>query len=174
MALPELANPHQHAAWRRYGWGLVGGVVVTIIGIALGFLWNGSPEPQVLSGGRQLLLENIELGALEQQADPTALNPAMKPKLFYTLQDRLVLRVTAAPAVMEPVTLNARLLTKDGVIVELEPPTITLQPGVSSFCCWQMREVGDFTLQLFRPEKIVTSLPLKVEDVGQGPSLPVF
>lgn len=147
---------------------------MTLIGIGVGFFWTMEPSPEALPSGRQLVLQSIELGALEQQADPTALNPAMKPKLFYSFQDRLVLRVTTAPTVTDPVSLNARLLGSNGVIVELDPPTITLQPGISSFCCWQVQEEGDFTLQLFRPEKVVTSIPLKVEDVGRAPALPVF
>lgn len=113
--------------------------------------------------GRELIVSEITLGTL---IDPTQLNqknPKLRQQAAYTTADPLALRITTDPGVTAAFSVGARLLTPEGTVVELVPSSVSFQPGTSSFCCWTVAQPGRYTLQLFRPEKVITSLPLIIE-----------
>lgn len=117
----------------------------------------------------QTIIAQIVLAALADPAQKEMQNPQLRQSPQYTTQDHLALRVTTQSHVQEPIEINARLLTLERRVVELDPPSMTLQPGVSTFCCWQIQMPGSYTLQLFRPEGIITSIPVTIK---QGAVIP--
>ncbi len=117
------------------------------------------------------IISEIQFGALLSPVEADKLNPRIQQKQFYTTSDRLVMRLTTTPEVTEPFEVAVRLLTPSGSIVELNPPSATFTPGTSSFCCWQITKEGTYTLQIFRPEKTVSTIPLVIQKGTEpGPS----
>lgn len=115
------------------------------------------------------VIASIMIGALKSPAEAEDLNPRLEQKSAYTTDDQLVMRITSEPAVREPFEVGVRLLEQSGKVVEIEPPSVTFQPGTSSFCCWQVTTEGNYTLQIFRPEKVISTIPLVVKQAfGSG------
>lgn len=112
--------------------------------------------------GKQTIIAEIVLAALADPATRDQENPPLQQHPTYTTQDLLALRITTQAGVTSPVQMGARLLTEAGTVVELDPPSMTLPPGQSTFCCWQVEAAGTYTLQLFRPEGIITTIPLTI------------
>lgn len=119
--------------------------------------------------GRQLIITEITLGTPIDAAEVTARNPKLRQLAVYSTADPLALRITTDAAVTEPFTVSARLLTPAGAVVELTPTQATFEPGTSSFCCWLVSQPGKYTLQIFRPEKVITSLPLVIKQAPVQP-----
>lgn len=111
---------------------------------------------------RQTIISEIILAALTDPSRRAEKAPPLRQSNTYTTDNLLALRITTEPSITSPIQLGARLLTEKGLIVELDPPSFTLPPGVSTFCCWQVAQAGVYTLQLFRPEGIITSIPLTI------------
>lgn len=109
------------------------------------------------------IISAIMIGALKSPAEAEALHPRLEQKSAYATDDRLVMRVTSESSVTESFEVGVRLLEQSGNVVELDPPSVTFQPGTSSFCCWQVAHEGNYTLQIFRPEKIISTIPLRVK-----------
>lgn len=125
-----------------------------------------------LQQGQQAIISEIILAALIDPNQREQANPALRQSASYTTTDFLALRITTRPEVTTPIELGARLRTEAGTIVELEPPSMTLPPGQSTFCCWQVDQEGTYTLQLFRPEGTITSIPLRIRrPSGRGVQL---
>ena len=125
-----------------------------------------APEQTVT---QQTIIAQIVLAALADSTQREAVNPPLRQAPNYSTADELALRVTTQTHVQEPIQLNARLLTLERRVVELDPPSMTLQPGTSTFCCWSIDEPGSYTLQLFRPEGIITSIPVTIKQSQNVP-----
>ncbi|MBI1833942.1 MAG: hypothetical protein HYR90_03910 [Candidatus Andersenbacteria bacterium] len=140
-------------------------LALAVIAGILGAQWLSKRDAQIVDepiANVQTIITEILLARL---ADPTQReepNPVLTRELRYTTADLLALRVTTRPDIIQPIQIGARLLTPEGRIVELDPPSMTLAPGQSTFCCWQVAEPAIYTLQLFRPEGIVSTIPLEV------------
>lgn len=119
--------------------------------------------------GRELVVSEITLGTLIDPTQAKDKNPKLRQQDSYTTADPLALRITTDPSVDTSFSIGARLLTQAGTIIELEPSSVTFQPGTSSFCCWTVPQAGRYTLQIFRPEKIITTLPLFIEQATARP-----
>lgn len=119
--------------------------------------------------GRDLIVSEITLGTLLDATQANQKNPKLRQQDSYTTADPLALRITTNVEVTAPFSVGARLLTPEGTVVELVPSSVTFAPGTSSFCCWIVPQPGHYTLQLFRPEKIITSLPLLIEKASARP-----
>lgn len=113
--------------------------------------------------GRELIVSEITVGTLVNASDANKKDPRIRQASTYTTTSPLALRITTDPSVTKAFTVSARLLTPAGSIIELAPSQATFQPGTSTFCCWQVATPGRYTLQIFRPEKVITSLPLIIE-----------
>ncbi len=120
-------------------------------------------------GGRPLIIEQLTLGALLSPEEATKPNPKLRQAASYAAGESLALRVTTDPSVTQPFTISVRLLAENGQIIELSPSQATFQPGTSTFCCWQAQESGTFSFQIFRPEKIITSLPIVITPANTIP-----
>lgn len=119
--------------------------------------------------GRELIVSEITLGTLIDPAQAQDKNPKLRQQDSYTTADPLALRITTDPGVDASFSVGARLLTPEGTVVELVPSSVTFAPGTSSFCCWTVSRAGRYTLQIFRPEKVITSLPLFIEQATARP-----
>ncbi len=142
-------------------------VVVVLLAIAVtsqtDIYMNQDGSSFMFSEGRPVLVTNIILGAYVSDNPEKSGEILMRTKKSYTTKDRLALRLTTAEGVIEPLQVNARLLTAEGNIIELSPSTLTFQPGTGTFCCWDAPpQPATYRLQIFRPERVITSIPFKV------------
>ncbi|MEX1997592.1 MAG: hypothetical protein WEA04_02870 [Candidatus Andersenbacteria bacterium] len=133
-----------------------GVLVATQIDFTMWGKSRASPDPM-------LLLREVTLGTLASPGEATKTTPKLRQASSYRVNDPLALRITMDPAVTEPVTLVARLLTPTGQVVELEPSSVTFRPGTSTHCCWQVAQGNDYTLQVFYLDRVITALPLRID-----------
>lgn len=129
-----------------------------------------TPVPLKAPASRELVIAELTLGTPLDPAERVKKNPKLRQAPAYTTADPLALRVTTEKSVTRPFTVSVRLLTPAGNVVELTPSQVTLAPGTSAFCCWQVEQAGTYTLQIFRPEKVITSLPLLIEQAITRPT----
>jgi len=152
------------------GLALIGGVLLAQV------LFNRSLSNDGSTTGdtSKTTIADIRLAAL---ADPTRINesnPPLRQFSSYTTNDYIALKITTtadAPARQE---ITARLLTSDGGVKALNPPSFVFPSGTSTFCCWQVDTPGTYTLQLFRPEGGVTTFPLTIKKGVGGGNSPQF
>lgn len=116
---------------------------------------NSATTPE----GKQAIITEITIGVPTSQKP----NPSLEQKNTYTAGEAIAMRVTAGPEVKDPFEISVRLLTENGAVVALSPPTAKFSPGSSTFCCWHVAEAGQYTLQIFRPEGIVSTIPLTIQ-----------
>lgn len=109
------------------------------------------------------VISEIRFGALASTEEAKKPNPRITQKSSYATNEPLVMRITTTLGVEEDFQIGVRLVTQAGAIVELNPPSATFQPGTSSFCCWQVPKEGAYTLQIFRPEKTISTIPLIIQ-----------
>jgi hypothetical protein len=145
---------------------------VALLGVIVAFQvgsrdFGGATTPT--REGQPILIDHIAIGALVYEEEANHRNPTMREKMSYTTADQIVLRVTTSPEVIRPVELNARLLTPEGRVVELNPSSVSFEPGTSSFCCWRVDTPDEYTLQIFRPERTITTYPLPVIRAAETP-----
>ncbi len=145
----------------------IGGIVLFLL---LSGAWFASQLPdrtyettQTSSGTTQTpLFSDLRLGTLVRDSFATQKNPPIKQKTEYTIKEKIMLRGTTTPAATGPVTLTVRLVNTKSTIVPISPTTITLDPGTNSYCCWTIPTVGEYTMQVFRPDSVITNIPLKI------------
>lgn len=118
----------------------------------------------------QVQIAEIVLGTPSSPTQLKAKDPILKQQAYYTTADPLALRVTTTAAVTQPFQMNVRLLLPDGSIMPLDPPNATFQPGTSTHCCWLIKKPGNYTLQIFRPEHIVSTIALNIQEALQQQS----
>lgn len=168
MTVDKLPNPNRGF---RY---LVLGVVI-IGAIALGLLANytdiisfGNNDSVIPTSNREIIITNLLVGTVDE-SQITAKNPSVVTKPSYFSNEPIAIKIEATENFTDPIQINARLLTSTGAVVELDPPSIMLQPpGNNTFCCWVVSQPGEFSLQLFRPEKIITTVPIKIRQAHES------
>jgi hypothetical protein len=111
----------------------------------------------------QLQIAEMVLGTPSSPTQLKSKDPILKQAANYTTTDPLALRVTTTNLVTKPFQMNVRLLLPDGSIMPLDPPTATFQPGTSTYCCWLIKKPGNYTMQIFRPEHIVSTIALDIQ-----------
>jgi hypothetical protein len=159
MLMPKK-DIYQTPARQRYFMLLAALGVVALLGIVFaGYIDRPPPDiaTDQLSNFKPAIITEITVGALARPELAESMNPPIQQRPFYTTADQLVMKVTTAENIVEPIEVNVRLLTTEKRVTELDPPSVKFQPGTSSFCCWRIESPGDYTLQIFRPEKIVSS-----------------
>ncbi len=114
------------------------------------------------TSGREIIIDEIVVGAVAKDAVGQP-NPALQVKADYFMDEPLGIRITPKEDFGDPIEIHARLLKASGQVVELDPPSVTLQLGQYTFCCWRLNEAGKFSLQLFRPEGVITTIPLAIK-----------
>ncbi|MEK7557558.1 MAG: hypothetical protein AAB538_06255 [Patescibacteria group bacterium] len=135
--------------------------LVILAGVWTALLW-GQRAPQVREGDSAIITE-ITLAGLRTPEQEQSENPVLRQQPSYIAGEPLALRITTAEDVHEPIQIGVRLLDKGGGIHDISPSSVEFQPGTSTFCCWRIEKPGTYTLQIFRPEKTVTSLPLRIQ-----------
>lgn len=152
---------------RRHPFLIAGGIVV-ILAIGAG-IWASSwfyNSPYDASPNKgdssSLLISKITVGAALSADEAQRKDPRFSVRDTYTISDKLVLDVETTKNVTTPLSLSVRLVTEEGTFKQLSPSTLTIQPGKTTFCCWQIPERGKYRLQIFRPEGTVTSIPLSI------------
>lgn len=149
-------------------------LLIVIVGIVLlGGVWAGiwlsRQGPQVVENGdgQEVLIEEITLAGLRTPAEANKQNPALRTQNQYLTGEPLALRIKTANGVRDDVQISVRLIKDPGGIVQLAPSSVSFEPGTSTFCCWQIAEPGQYTLQIFRPDRNITSLPLLIRQAAQ-------
>ncbi|MBI3251613.1 MAG: hypothetical protein HYZ62_01745 [Candidatus Andersenbacteria bacterium] len=139
-------------------------VALVVVAVVAGIWWASRPSQVDKAGGGtgSGIISEIQLGALASPEEASKQNPRFIQKEAYTTDDALVMRITSAPQAPDSFEVGVRLLTPTGSILQLMPSSATFEAGTSSFCCWNITQAGDYTLQIFRPEKTVSTLPLLI------------
>lgn len=116
------------------------------------------------------IITEITIGTPLTAEEARRPDPKLRQELAYNVNQPIALRVKLNPQITEPVQVGVRLITEQGKIIELDPSKITLAPGATTYCCWQIIQPDSYLMQIFRPEKTITSIPLLIR---QGFSAPV-
>lgn len=146
--------------------------IMAIVGIVGASRYTFKDSATITAGEniQDTIITEIKLGALLREDEATKSNPKIKQKESYVAGEPLVMRVTTDPSIKSPVQLGVRLLTEVGTIIELSPSSVEFKPGTTGFCCWQVEEAGTYTLQIFRPEKVISTIPLKITPAFKSPT----
>lgn len=125
----------------------------------------------VVSGNIPIITE-ITVGTPLNAEEAKRPDPKLRQATAYEINQPLALRIKLNPQIQEPVQVGVRLLTEQGTIVELDPSKVTLAPGTTTYCCWQVDRPDTYLMQIFRPEKTITSIPLIIRPgFGAAPIL---
>lgn len=143
-------------------------LLAVIVGlVVLGGVWTAifldKRAPQVQEVGDQVVISEMTLAGLRTPQEEQSDTPALRQQPSYLAGEPLALRVTTAEDVRGSIQISVRLLDKGGGIHELSPSSVEFQPGTSTFCCWRIEKPGTYTLQIFRPERTVTTLPITIQ-----------
>lgn len=109
---------------------------------------------------KELIITEMILAGLATPDQATVKNPNIRQSPSYATGQPLALRITTASNVTRSIEISARLLTESGEIKNIDPSSVSFEPGTSTFCCWQINEPGAYRLQIFRPEKTITTIPV--------------
>jgi hypothetical protein len=110
------------------------------------------------------VFSDLRIGTVVRESFATQKNPPIKQKSDYTTKDLILLQGTTFDAVKNPVSVTVRLRDAIQNIIPLTPDTVTLAPGKNEYCCWDISAipVGQYTMQILRPDGIITNLPIKI------------
>lgn len=108
------------------------------------------------------VFSDIRIGTPVRASFATQKNPPIKQKTDYGINEPILLQTTTMDAVTAPVSVTVRLLDSLQNIVPLTPDVVTLDPGKNEFCCWTIPTPGQYTLQVLRPDNLITNLPIKM------------
>jgi hypothetical protein len=143
-------------------------IAVILIGImvawqiSLGPNENGEPA-------RDIVITELRIGTPQSAAEITRPDPKLRQQSNYSTEDPIALRLVTTNALASNTEVSVRLLDENRAVHELIPSQITIQPGTSTFCCWTVTQPGEYTLQVFRPEKVISSLPLIITRATGAP-----
>ncbi len=107
-------------------------------------------------------ISDLRIGTPVRPEFASQQNPPIKQKTEYTVHEPIMLRATTADDAEDAVSVQVRLINETSSIVSLNPSTVSFEPGTNSFCCWTVDTPGQYTMQVFRPNGAVTTLPLKI------------
>ncbi len=117
-------------------------------------------EGEIPTGKQNPLFSDLRLGTPVRPEFATQKNPPIKQKSEYTVGELIMLQGTTTQSATGPVEVTVRLVDDKSAIHSLSPSTITLPVGTNTFCCWAITTPGRYTMQIFRPDSIVTRIPL--------------
>lgn len=108
------------------------------------------------------LFSDLRLGTPVRAEFANQKNPPIKQKSEYTVNELIMLRGTTTEAATDSVSLDVRLVDDKSRIVPLTPSSVSLAPGTNSYCCWTIETPGKYTMQIFRPDSIISTLPITI------------
>ncbi|HLC48915.1 MAG TPA: hypothetical protein VJI96_00830 [Candidatus Andersenbacteria bacterium] len=120
------------------------------------------PTEEKPAGNQPPLFSDLRLGTPVRPDFATQVNPPIKQKTEYTVSEQIMLQGTTTSSAKEKVEVTVRLVDAKSTISNLSPSKITFSPGTNSYCCWTIKSPGEYVLQVFRPDSIVTRLPIKI------------
>lgn len=80
----------------------------------------------------------------------------------YGPTDPIGLRISTQAPAETVLQLTVRLVRPDGTFAQIIPATVQLTQGDSGYCCWTIGESGRYSLQVFRPDGKLSSIPLRI------------
>lgn len=113
-------------------------------------------------GKQAPLFSDLRLGTPVRASFATQKNPPIKQKTEYTVNEQIMLQGTTTAAATGPVEITVRLVDEKSSIISMNPSKVTLDKGTNSYCCWDIKTPGQYTMQVFRPDSVVTRLPIKI------------
>ena len=108
------------------------------------------------------LFSDLRIGTPVRAEFATQKNPPIKQKSEYTASELIMLRGTTTSAATKPVEVTVRLVDEKSSITSMSPSKVTLDVGTNSYCCWTIKTPGQYIMQVFRPDSVVTRIPLKI------------
>ncbi len=136
--------------------------IIFIAGIWFAFQLPQNAPTVTNEGYTGPVFSDLRVGTVVRESFATQKNPPIKQKSDYSTKDLIMLQGTTSDGVTTPVTVNVRLRDTAQSIIPLNPDSVTLNPGKNEYCCWTIPTVGDYTMQILRPDGIVTNLPIKI------------
>lgn len=121
-----------------------------------------SDTPEQKAGKQSPLFSDLRIGTPVRPSFATQKNPPIKQKGEYTVSEPIMLQGTTTSAATGPVEVTVRLVDEKSAIVSLSPSKATFGLGTNSYCCWTVKTPGQYTMQVFRPDSIVTRIPLRI------------
>lgn len=143
-------------------------ILVVLTGIVVARRINLGPNENGETA-RDVVITELRIGTPQSAAEVTRPDPKLRQQSNYSTEDPIALRLVAANSLASNTEVSVRLLDENRAVHELTPSQITIQPGTSTYCCWTVTEPGTYTLQVFRPEKVISSLPLIITRATGGP-----
>lgn len=120
------------------------------------------PQANPPEGKQPPLFSDLRLGTPVRPSFATQVNPPIKQKTEYTTVEPIMLQGTTTSSATKPVTISVRLVDEQSNIISLKPSTATFALGTNSYCCWDIKTPGQYVFQVFRPDSVVTRLPIKI------------
>jgi len=150
--------------------------LVKIICIVLGLFIGGAllalllpstgvellPQAEQPVGKQPPLFSDLRLGTPVRPEFATQKNPPIKQKTEYTTSEPIMLLATTTSSATKPIEVSVRLVDEQSTIISLRPSTATFALGTNSYCCWNIKTPGQYVLQVFRPDSVITRLPIKI------------
>lgn len=148
---------------------IVGASLILLLALAGGIIaarrinLSGTPPPTALPRIAEITLDRVHPEITDGDRNPAF----SSTRSGLTTADRLALRVITDNTTS--FTMKLRLLTTTGDIKDLEPSTVSFTPGQTGYCCWRISEPGTYTVQIFKPDGSLTTLPLTISP-GRAPT----
>lgn len=120
------------------------------------------PEAELPAGKQPPLFSDLRLGTPVRAEFAKQKNPPIKQKTEYTTSEPIMLLGTTTSSATKPVEVHVRLVNEQSTIISLKPASVTFDLGTNSYCCWKIETPGQYVLQIFRPDSVVTRLPIKI------------
>lgn len=140
-------------------------IIIAILCVAMaavaGILFTQSRAKQTKTISKQIVISEMNLAGVRESAAGQK-TQALQYKREFTVGEKIALRVVSSNPSKNPFTLSIRLLDSLGRVHNLSPATISIKKADDRFCCWTVGEKGSYTLQVFRPDNTIVSLPLTV------------
>lgn len=115
------------------------------------------------SGASKLIISEIILGTPSSSEELKKINPKLTQKTTFKTNEPIAMRISARQSSGDPISINVHLVEENGSIIPLNPATAMFTPPVSSFCCWKITMEGTYSLQIFGPQGLISTIPITVE-----------
>lgn len=142
-------------------------IVLFIAGIGVASFLPSSgiiptPQDETPTGKQKPLFSDLRIGTPVRPEFASQKNPPIKQKSEYTVNEPIMLQGTTTQSATSPVEVTVRLVDSKSAVKSLSPSSITLPVGTNSFCCWSVATPGQYTMQVFRPDSVITRIPLRI------------
>jgi hypothetical protein len=118
--------------------------------------------PYVPRATGEPVIRDIVVAGLRDAEERADAEPRLRSSDSYEANELLAMRVVSTGSEHHTISLGVRLLTTSGNVKMLEPSQVRVATGRATFCCWQIDEAGNYTLQIFKPDRTITSIPLRI------------